>query len=34
LTAKLRKFDADDPVRYDFALFGMGVLQYDDFKKG
>ncbi|HEX7367818.1 MAG TPA: TIGR02757 family protein [Pelobium sp.] len=25
LTAKLRKFDADDPVKYDFALFGLGV---------
>ena len=25
LTASLRKFDADDPVKYDFALFGMGV---------
>lgn len=34
LTERLRKFDPNDPVRYDFALFGMGVLQYDDFKKG
>lgn len=25
LTANLRSFDADDPVKYDFALFGMGV---------
>ncbi|HKK80709.1 MAG TPA: TIGR02757 family protein [Prolixibacteraceae bacterium] len=25
LTAALREFDADDPVKYDFALFGMGV---------
>ena len=25
LTANLRKFDASDPVRYDFALFGTGV---------
>ena len=25
LTASLRKFDAKDPVRFDFALFGMGV---------
>ena len=25
LTANLRKFDAKDPVKYDFALFGMGV---------
>jgi uncharacterized protein (TIGR02757 family) len=27
LTAVLRTFDASDPVRYDFALFGMGVLE-------
>jgi uncharacterized protein (TIGR02757 family) len=26
LTENLRRFDADDPVKYDFALFGMGVL--------
>jgi len=25
LTSKLRKFDPNDPVKYDFALFGMGV---------
>lgn len=25
LTASLRSFDANDPVRYDFALFGLGV---------
>jgi len=25
LTANLRQLDPDDPVRYDFALFGMGV---------
>ena len=25
LTSVLRGFDPDDPVRYDFALFGMGV---------
>lgn len=25
LTANLRKFDAKDPVKYDFALFGLGV---------
>lgn len=25
LTGRLRKFDPDDPVRYDFALFGSGV---------
>lgn len=27
LTENLRVFDAKDPVRYDFALFGMGVGQ-------
>lgn len=25
LTAKLREFDAADPVKYDFTLFGLGV---------
>ena len=25
LTQNLRKFDAQDPIKYDFALFGMGV---------
>ena len=25
LTAELRKFSPDDPVKYDFALFGIGV---------
>ena len=25
LTECLRGFDADDPVRYDYALFGLGV---------
>jgi uncharacterized protein (TIGR02757 family) len=25
LTANLKKFDARDPVKYDFALFGLGV---------
>lgn len=29
LTDELRKFDPADPVRYDFALFGLGVLQKD-----
>ncbi len=28
LTAALREFDAEDPVRYDFALFGAGVSGY------
>jgi uncharacterized protein (TIGR02757 family) len=27
LTENLRKLDACDPVRYDFALFGMGVFE-------
>jgi uncharacterized protein (TIGR02757 family) len=27
LTATLREFDPDDPVKYDFALFGMGVFE-------
>jgi hypothetical protein len=25
LTENLKKFDPIDPVKYDFALFGMGV---------
>lgn len=25
LTANLRRMDAEDPVKYDFALFGLGV---------
>jgi uncharacterized protein (TIGR02757 family) len=25
LTDRLREFDAEDPVKYDFALFGLGV---------
>ncbi len=27
LTAALRNFDAEDPVKYDFALFGLGVFE-------
>ena len=27
LTNNLVKFDADDPVKYDFALFGLGVIE-------
>lgn len=27
LTTQLRTFDPDDPVKYDFALFGMGVFE-------
>lgn len=25
ITARLREFDAEDPVKYDFALFGAGI---------
>ena len=25
LTNNLRKFDTDDPIKYDFALFGLGI---------
>lgn len=27
LTARLRMFDVQDPVKYDFALFGLGVFE-------
>ncbi len=27
LTQHLRMYDADDPVKYDFALFGLGVIE-------
>jgi uncharacterized protein (TIGR02757 family) len=27
LTAQLRLMDPDDPVKYDYALFGMGVME-------
>ena len=27
LDARLRKFDKNDPVKYDFALFGLGVFE-------
>jgi uncharacterized protein (TIGR02757 family) len=27
LTAKLRLFDPEDPVKYDFALFGLGIYE-------
>jgi uncharacterized protein (TIGR02757 family) len=29
LTESLRQFDAEDPVKYDFALFGLGVLDHN-----
>ena len=28
LDASLRNFDAQDPVKYDFALFGLGVFEH------
>ncbi|MGK7396866.1 MAG: TIGR02757 family protein [Candidatus Cyclobacteriaceae bacterium M3_2C_046] len=30
LTEKLKKFDPADPVKYDFALFGLGVMEKSD----
>jgi uncharacterized protein (TIGR02757 family) len=27
LTGRLKEFDPADPVKYDFALFGMGVFE-------
>lgn len=27
ITAKLREFDNEDPIKYDFALFGLGVFE-------
>jgi len=27
LTANMREFDPHDPVKYDFALFGLGVFE-------
>ncbi|OQX97929.1 MAG: TIGR02757 family protein [Bacteroidetes bacterium 4572_117] len=27
ITESLRKFDPDDPVKYDFALFGLGIFE-------
>ena len=27
LTDQLKKFDANDPVKYDLALFGLGVIE-------
>jgi hypothetical protein len=28
LTANLRFFDPNDPVKYDFALFGLGIIEH------
>lgn len=30
LTDAVRQFDAEDPVKYDFALFGLGVMEKRD----
>ena len=27
LTARLREFDPEDPIRYDFSLFGLGAFE-------
>jgi hypothetical protein len=27
LDSKLRQFDNNDPIKYDFALFGLGVFE-------
>lgn len=27
LSSRLREFDPDDPVRYDYALFGLGSFE-------
>ena len=27
LDKKLREFDPEDPVRYDYALFGLGAFE-------
>jgi uncharacterized protein (TIGR02757 family) len=27
ITSVLRTFDREDPVKYDFALFGLGVFE-------
>lgn len=27
ITARLREFDAEDPIKYDFALFGLGAFE-------
>lgn len=33
LTARLREFSPEDPIRYDFALFGVGVAGDEFFKQ-
>jgi uncharacterized protein (TIGR02757 family) len=34
LTDRLRQFDPEDPVKYDFALFGLGVLEKQNGQPG
>ena len=34
LTENLRKFDSEDPVKYDFALFGIGIEEKKTIIKG
>ena len=31
ITSLLRTFDATDPIKYDFALFGIGVFEGKNF---
>lgn len=33
LTERLRRYDPNDPVKYDFALFGLGVLEKSNLLK-
>lgn len=33
LTEKLKQFDPEDPAKFDFALFGLGVLEEDPLEK-
>ena len=28
LTGELRRLDRNDPVKYDFALFGLGIMEH------
>jgi uncharacterized protein (TIGR02757 family) len=32
LDGMLRKFDRNDPVKYDFALFGLGISNHFDWE--
>ena len=33
LTSRLREFDPEDPVRYDYALFGLGSFEIEPISK-